>query len=67
MPSAALLHAPRIKSIPISAVASDNTSGVFVTTIPLLFAASKSMFPNPTAKFDIISVSYTHLRAHETG
>ena len=54
IPSAALLHAPKINNIPISAVASDKTSGVFVTTMPLFFAASKSIFPNPTAKFEII-------------
>ena len=35
-------------------MASDKTSGVLVTAIPLFFAASKSIFPNPTAKFEII-------------
>ena len=51
-----LLHAPNINKIPISAVASDNTSGVFVTAIPLFFSASKSIFPKPTAKFEIIFI-----------
>ena len=54
IPSDALLHAPNINKTPISAVASVKTSGVFVTAIPLFFAASKSIFPKPTAKFDII-------------
>ena len=54
MPSGALLHAPKINKIPISAVASVKTSGVFVTMIFFFFAASKSIFPNPTAKFDSI-------------
>ena len=46
MPSDALLAAPRINNIAISAVASVKTSGVFVTAMPLFFAASKSIFPN---------------------
>ena len=54
IPSEALLQAPRIKRTPISAVASVRTSGVLVTAIPLFFAASKSIFPNPTAKFESI-------------
>ena len=54
MPSGALLQAPKINKIPISAVASVKTSGVLVTIMFLFFAASKSMFPNPTAKFDNI-------------
>jgi len=37
MPSEALLQAPRINNMPISAVASDKTSGVFVTAIPFFF------------------------------
>ena len=45
---------PKINRIPISAVASVKTSGVLVTMIFLFFAASKSIFPNPTAKFDSI-------------
>ena len=49
-----LLQAPKIKRIPISAVASVSTSGVLVTTIFFFFAASRSIFPNPTAKFEII-------------
>ena len=44
----------KINNIPISAVASVKTSGVFVTAMPLFFAASKSIFPKPTAKFEII-------------
>ena len=56
IPSDALLHAPRINRIPISAVASVKTSGVFVTAIPLAFAASRSIFPKPTAKFEIIFI-----------
>ena len=39
IPSAALLHAPSINKIPISAVASDKTSGVFVTAIPFFFCS----------------------------
>ena len=35
-------------------MASVKTSGVFVTIIFLFFAASKSIFPKPTAKFDKI-------------
>jgi len=54
MPSDALLAAPRINNIVISAVASVRTSGVLVIVIPLFFAASKSIFPKPTAKFEII-------------
>jgi hypothetical protein len=50
----ALLQAPKINSIAISAVASVKTSGVFVTKIPFFVAASKSMFPYPTPKFEII-------------
>ena len=42
-----------INKIPISAVASDKTSGVLVTAIPFFLAASKSIFPNPTAKLEI--------------
>ena len=53
MPSGTLLHAPRINKIPISAVASDKTSGVLVTAVPLFLAASKSIFPKPTAKLEI--------------
>ena len=45
-----------MRSIPISAVASVNTSGVLVTTIFLFFAASRSILPNPTAKFDKILI-----------
>ena len=56
IPSDALLHAPSINKIPISAVASVKTSGVFVTAIPLALAASKSIFPKPTAKFEIIFI-----------
>ena len=37
-------------------MASVNTSGVLVTVIFLFFAASISMFPKPTAKFDIIFI-----------
>ena len=39
-------------------MASDKTSGVFVTAIPLFFAASKSIFPNPTAKLEIIFTEF---------
>ena len=46
IPSEALRQAPKIKSTPISAVASVKTSGVLVTTIPFFLAASKSIFPN---------------------
>ncbi len=42
--------------MPISAVASVNTSGVLVTVIFFLLAASKSILPNPTAKFDKIFI-----------
>ena len=45
------MHAPRINKIPISAVASDKTSGVLVTAMPLFLAASKSIFPKPTSWF----------------
>ena len=34
-------------------MASDKTSGVLVTAMPLFLAASKSMFPKPTAKFEM--------------
>ena len=54
MPSEARLHAPKIRRIPISAVASVKTSGVLVTVMPLFFAASRSIFPKPTAKFERI-------------
>tara|TARA_Y100000748_G_scaffold254358_1_gene220303 strand:+ start:64 stop:264 length:201 start_codon:yes stop_codon:yes gene_type:complete len=58
IPSGALLQAPNINKIPISAVASVKTSGVLVTIIFLFFAASKSIFPNPTAKFDNILILF---------
>ena len=45
----------------MSAVASVKTSGVFVTAIALFFAASKSIFPKPTAKFDIIFILFGSL------
>ena len=48
------LQAPKINKIPISAVASVKTSGVLVTAIFLFFAASRSIFPKPTAKLDKI-------------
>ena len=54
MPSDALLAAPRINNIEISAVASVKTSGVFVTIMLLFFAASKSILPKPTAMLEII-------------
>ena len=54
VPSFALLAAPKRTSMAISAVASVKTSGVFVTAIFLFFARSTSIFPKPTAKFEII-------------
>ena len=61
IPSDTLLQAPSINKTPISAVASVKTSGVLVTIIPFFFAASKSIFPNPTAKFDIILIVFGSL------
>ena len=56
MPSLALLQAPKISNIAISAVASVKTSGVFVTVIFFFLAASISILPNPTAKLEIILI-----------
>ena len=61
IPSEALLAAPRISNIAISAVASVKTSGVFVTIIFLSFAASTSIFPNPTAKLEIAFIEFGNL------
>ena len=51
----AVTNTPEVLS-DATAVASDKTSGVLVTAMPLFFAASKSIFPNPTAKFEIIFI-----------
>ena len=40
--------------MPISAVASVKTSGVFVTAIFIFLAAAMSIFPKPTAKLERI-------------
>ena len=47
-PHIACLAAPSIKSIAISAVASDKTSGVFVTRMFFFLRAPKSQWSTPT-------------------
>ncbi len=49
-PSLARRAAPSISMMVSSAVASESTSGVLVTTMPLAFAASRSTWSNPTEK-----------------
>ena len=56
-PSLARRAAPIISIIVSSAVASDSTSGVLVTTIPLACAASTSTWSKPTEKLAMILTS----------
>ena len=53
-PATALRAAPSISIIASSAVASDSTSGVLVTTIPLPRSASRSQWSTPTEWFATI-------------
>ena len=56
-PSLARRAAPIISIIVSSAVASDSTSGVLVTTTPFFLAASTSTWSKPTEKLAMILTS----------